>query len=138
MWSRPSQQDPPDCEARDLTGLRVGIEVTELVDEIANRDRRNRGLYRWAQWPPDRLLKDLQARISAKDDPAAIKGGPYDRYWIIIHSGEPALQLSFVEKVLNGHDFLSTRLIENGYLLLSYEPALQECPVIQLPLTRAL
>lgn len=138
LWSREPGQDPPDCEALDSGGQLVGIEVTELVDEDAIKDLRKQKVHHWANWAKGRLLSELAARITEKDDPSKLKGGPYDSYVLIIHCDEPALQHHVVKQMLDGHRFGETRLIDRAYMLLSYHPDVQECPIIELTLGPAL
>jgi hypothetical protein len=81
--------DPPDCEAEDLNGNRVGIEVTELVDPVAIENLKNTGVYEWAEWGRTKIVRAIDERLAAKDNPATIKGGPYTHYVVIIHTDVP-------------------------------------------------
>jgi hypothetical protein len=106
LKARPEGQDPPDCEAV-IDGVVCGIEVTELVHEKALRRSLKAKAARdagnvpaksdpqryqqlllskgevYLDWSRDAFLSALQARVSAKDKPENVKGGPYSRYLLV-------------------------------------------------------
>lgn len=127
--------DPPDCEAVDPAGNRIAIEVTELVcpDAIqANRE----GLDSWSEWPKQRLITELQHRINTKGERyVKLKGGPYEGgYVVLIFTDEPMLPIATVRTFLDGQVFDRPRGTSRAFLLLSYDPAMQICPYIELSL----
>lgn len=144
LVARPAGLDPPDCEGV-VDGQWSGVEVTELVHEKtlrrsikALKERAKGGdpdspeaYFRWTRAD---LLKALQALIKVKDG-ASLKGGPYERYILVIHSDEYLLHATQVEQFLSGATFSASGLITDVFLGLSYEPELQRCPVFQLALT---
>lgn len=136
LRSRGVGHDPPDCEATDATGAVVGIEVTELVDELAIREARNRNPYHWADWPPERLVAAIREKVLRKGG-ALPKGGPYSRYLLVVHTDEPILSHAFVEKALAGQLFSGAGVISEVYLLLSYDPHSQSYPYLRLALAPA-
>ena len=80
---REKGQDPPDCEARDNYGKRIGIEVTELVDGDSISATKK------GEFTSHICLTSLEAistisTIIRKKDRADVKGGPYDEYVLII------------------------------------------------------
>lgn len=133
-------QDPPDCEAR-VDGCLTGVEVTELVHR-QTLERSLKALKLRAQgkephkaeayfvWDRADLLGALQARIDAKDR-AILKGGPYERYILVVYTDEMFLSASQVEQWLKGATFRADR-ITDVLLGLSYDPAQQCCPVFKL------
>lgn len=146
LVSREDGQDPPDCEAI-INGCLTGIEVTELVHQptlersmkaIKQRDggeepdvRKSEAFFVWER---EDLLRALQARIDAKDG-SHLKGGPYKRYILVIHTDETFLEAEKVEQWLNEAAFVAQR-ITDVLLGLSYDPRRGGCPVFKLELSR--
>ena len=124
--------DPPDCEATDLSGERIGIEVTELVDPFAIEQFKKSGVYKWAQWDRDKIIRALNERLNAKDRPANIKGGPYTTYIVIIFTDEPHLNEIYVNSLLKDILFEKRKLINRAFLLLSYDPKVKKYPHVEL------
>jgi hypothetical protein len=88
--SRGEGNDPPDCEAQSLSGQRIGIEVTELVDGASIGAAKVGHATGWG--PPfteSDILRELGERIARKDKPTDVKGGPYDQYLLVIYCDEP-------------------------------------------------
>lgn len=132
LESRGPGKDPPDCEAVDAEGRRIGIEVTELVDGSAVEAARHRGAaWAWADWSREKFLNGLQSRLASKDG-KLLQDGPYDQYLVLIHTDEPALRVSTVEEWLRGHEFKQPTQITRAYLLLSYDPQCGRCPIFRL------
>lgn len=81
-------EDPPDCEARDCSGRRIALEVTELVDratlEAVVRDE----LVQDAKWSREKFVESLAARLARKDFGDRLIGGPYDEFVVIIYTAE--------------------------------------------------
>jgi hypothetical protein len=113
LTSRAPGQDPPDCEA-ELDGHFSGVEVTELVDQetleqsIRATQQREAGgdptkPEVFLLWNRAQLLSELQARIDAKD--RSWKGGPYERYVLVIHTDELSLDRETVARFLQGATF---------------------------------
>jgi hypothetical protein len=124
--------DPPDCEAL-IDGQRCGIEATELVHEKAlalTLRTKQELLY---VWDKDSLRQELQARIIRKDRPDKVKGGPYQRYILVIFTDEFFLDRSAVEHYLDGASF-RVKFISDVFLGLSYDPKIGRCPVLKLSL----
>ncbi len=124
--------DPPDCEAVDFLGNHIGIEVTELVDSTSIQTLKNTGVYEWAEWDSAKIVRVIDERLSAKDKPAQVKGGPYVAYFIIIHTDEPSLNVSYVTSVLEGVRFTKRKLIDRAFLFFSYDPELKMYPYVEL------
>ncbi len=137
LRARGQGNDPPDCEAITPDGSRIGIEVTELVDEEGIKNAKAGRRYDWATWDKAKVESYLLARISAKDKPRDLKGGPYTRYWVVIHCDEPELNHERVQSLLNGWAGTRTTLVDDAFLLFSYDPKHERCPYIRLPIKRA-
>lgn len=123
--------DPPDCEAVGAGGIRVGIEITELVDPKSAAAARAGSHYEWKDWRED-LLPALQLVLSKKDSPSDLKGAPYQEYVLLVFSDEPWLEHDRVRRQLSEHKFKPTQLITRGFLLLSYSPFVKRYPCYEL------
>jgi hypothetical protein len=136
------KDDPPDCEA-NIDGCLTAVEVTELVHEPTLK-RSLRALKQRALgtepskpeaffvWKRDDLINALQQRIDDKDR-AKLKGGPYERYILVIPTDEMFLEAPQVEQWLADAAFRSKR-ITDVLLGLSHDPHRGCCPVLKLSL----
>jgi hypothetical protein len=115
---RPENEDPPDCEA-DIDGKPCGIEDTFLMEPKA-RSARAKGEYMRVEWTRDKLLADLQARIDDKDG-KKLKGGPYDRYILLIRTDEFDLDPDAVTEWLGGSTF-KAKTITDVLFVMSCSP----------------
>ena len=132
--SRGQGNDPPDCEARDLDGNLVGIEVTELVDPKAIQAVKVGQPYAWAEWDSPKLIAAVNDRLHKKDVPGRIKGGPYKSYVLLIHTDEPILNEHYVKVLLKKTCFAKRNLIDRAFLLISYDPESRSYPFLELNL----
>jgi hypothetical protein len=144
---REPNQDPPDCEGR-VDGLWTGVEVTELVHRATLKQSIKALKQRHAGKEPDRpevhflwgrddLLAALRERLAVKDGRAP-KGGPYERYILVMVTDELFLDSDRVERFLQGATF-RVAFITDAFLGLSYHPAFKGkggYPVFPLQLTR--
>ena len=137
LRARGQGNDPPDCEASAPDGKRIGIEVTELVDPKGIKNAKAGRRYDWATWDKSKLESYVLSRITTKDEPSDLKGGPYDHYWLVIHCDEPELNHGRTQALLSGWAGASTKLVSEAFLLFSYEPQHELCPYIRLPVRRA-
>ena len=154
--SRGEGYDPPDCEARDGNGKRIGIEVTELVHEYAiapakeediyKRDaftfsEEEEELYKKGGFTSSEVIKHISGRIEKKDKitnrdgKKRVQGGPYDEYILIICCDDYEYFLNNESRnAMRKAQFGPTRLITRAYFLESYCP-LKKChPYIDLHL----
>ena len=122
--------DPPDCEAL-VDGERCGIEVTELVHQKA-LELSIRGDEKFFAWERLDLCNALQALIARKDRAGNVKGGPYKRYILVIHTDETFLVRHTVEQLLAGASF-QAEFITDAFLGLSHEKG--GCPVFKLAIS---
>jgi hypothetical protein len=131
LRSREEKDQPPDCEAF-LDDQWSGIEVTELVDQpILEQNLIRAGRERAAgrvllsgvdrEWGRDDLLEAIQSRIARKDA-AKVKGGPYQRYVLVMVTAETFLARDYVDGFLKDAEFRARRFT-HAYLGLDYHPA---------------
>src|SRR5712671_1036974 len=117
LVSVPERRQPPDCEAL-VDGQLVGVEVTELVHQRAmerslkaqkqqkqqKQEKQGQELEKpefYFVWDRAELLRALQALIDRKDG-AEPQGGPYSRYFLVIHTDETLLDAESVKQWLTG------------------------------------
>jgi hypothetical protein len=131
--SRGRGNDPPDCEGVAADGAQVAIEVTELVDPDAIKAAKAGRVFDWAEWTQEKLVEEVQKRLSAKDS-KTLRGGPYATYVVIIHTDEPLLNIERVRSLLGTARFRQTAQVSRAFLLLSYDAKSQTCPFIELSL----
>lgn len=131
---RDAGNDPPDCEALVADGSRIGIEITELVDDRSAAAARLGKPYDWKDWKGV-LLPALEQILDRKDSPAEIKDGPYSEYVLLVFSDEPWLERDYVERSIAVHVFPGTAVITRAFLLLSYDPFLQRYPCYELQIS---
>ncbi len=151
LVSRGQGDDPPDCEALDENGNRVGIEVTELVDGASIADAKRAAKAAANRRPivtaieddaisqkvctPSDLIKEISDRVLRKSR-SEIHGGPYGTYLLIIYCDDPLyLDYDNFEAVRRAR-FDCTGAIDRVYFLTSYLPWEQRCPLIELQLHR--
>lgn len=132
LSTRGEGNDPPDCEAKDANDNRIGIEVTELVDSASIKNYINTKYVNWATWDSSKLVEAINERISTKDTPEKVKGGPYHGYFLVIHTDEPELSYSRVNDMLNNITFPPPLMITRAFLLISYDPNLRLYPYLEL------
>lgn len=123
--------DPPDCEADDNAGGRIGIEITELVDPASAAAARDGQAYDEKDWRRD-LIPTLDCILRKKDAPVALKDPPYSEYVLLVHTDEPWMELDHIRRSLAGHVFPATSLITRAYFLISYCPWEKRYPCIRL------
>ena len=133
--SRGQGYDPPDCEAIDDDGRRIGIEVTELVDGAAIAAARERDFV-WQDLPEVQSVVERVADIIRRKDSAKVCGGPYDQYILAIYCDDPGYLDHHVLEAIRKKQFDPARLIDRTYFLASYCPWKRSCPLIELLLTR--
>jgi len=125
----------PDYQLTTHSGEVWGVEVTELVSEEAI-EQTKRGKNVVALWPDDVLVKKFRGIVAKKDSPKSISGGPYNRYVLLVHVDEFNLSAERFSAVLDEITF-ETKLIDNIYVLVSYDPYIERNPLLNLSVRRA-
>ena len=133
-------QDPPDCEAM-IEGVRTGIEVTELLhqrsfEKSIKAAKTRKGFLQYHDWSREDFLALLRARIEEKDNPSDLKDGPYEKYFLVIWTGEMYLNREAIEGFLEGVSFRCS-LITDAFISLDYQPIPEDpYPAIRIPVVR--
>jgi hypothetical protein len=127
----PVDGDWPDCVIRDSAGVRVGVEVTEFVDQKAvEMCERGKNVYR--EWS-DQEVREKVEQILARKDGKANYGNLYSKLILVIHNDEVELPSFRLFPILDASHFPRPRNIDEAYLICSYEPGLGY-PYIRLKL----
>jgi hypothetical protein len=130
---RLSEKDPPDVVALDVSGRMAAIEVTELVDPKAVRlNEAGHSCYR--DWSMPEVVARVEELIRQKDG-KTLHGGPYGRVIVAVHTDEPAIQWAEVRDALSTHRIEGVSQVTAAYLVFSWDPATQSCPVVRIPLS---
>lgn len=129
-WRR-CDNDPPDVEF-ELAGKRIGVEITELVNEkainaqIGNSLEYSCELLRFGVLAAEMRIREI---INEKEEKVELVAANYDELVLLIHTDEPMLSSDEfrdyrVEK--------PCRYFHRIYLLFSYEPAKNSSPFIRI------
>jgi len=129
---RLSQKDPPDVVALDVRGRTVAIEVTELVDpEVVRLNETGHHCYR--DWSMPEVVARVEELIRQKDG-KKFHGGPYGRIVVVVHTDEPAIQWTACHDAVPSHPIEALTQVTEAYLVFSWDPATQSCPVVPIRL----
>jgi len=127
--------DPPDCIATSGES-EVAIEIVELVDQnaIEVQIRLNQEYPSQEPWTTARLMKHLNKLIQQKDNPSEKHKLKkiYSRYITLIHTDEPELMVGDFDHLFKKGSIQSTGLVNEAYILFSYDSSLKGYPVRKL------
>jgi hypothetical protein len=117
-------KDPPDCEIRDNAGGRVGVEVTEFVDQdVVKMCQQGENVYR--EWSDEKVREKVAEILKSKDAKAQRWRGLYGKAILVIHIAEEfVLQSPELFPILDASHFPGPKNIDEAYLICSYEPEL--------------
>ena len=139
--------DPPDVLLISSDGLRIGIEVTELVDSDAierNVYRKQHGLpntYDWSEWDEPRLKNNLTRIINLKEHKLTKVTPHYDDLFLAIITDEPIINELLASRVVEQCN-LASFSISRAFFLLGYHPLTDTslypdgCAVFEVPLNK--
>lgn len=126
-------EDPPDAWAK-YAGDEVAIELTEFVDgSLVKREQREKQ-EQWRWWRQEDVASKLLALVQKKDHAGF---GKNIQFWLVIHCDEPALSSDLFSKYLAELPQISVRGLNRCFVLLSYDPALQGAPLLEVSLQAA-
>jgi len=114
----------PDCALTDKAGKKIGIEVTELVDQ-ATIERNKLTSYHWKEYSADELFLATIGRLTAKNrkfQPASgdMREAGLERIVVILHCDEPDLtwRPAFCREAFFSRDVPRFSEIDEAWLLL--------------------
>jgi hypothetical protein len=125
----------PDFQITTDSGETCGVEITELVSQQAI-EATKRGSSVFADWSDAELTVRFEELVAKKDRSENVKGGPYDRFVLLVPVDEVMLSRKQLECVLGSRSF-PTHLIDEIYVLMSYDPREQCCPLLRFNTTKA-
>ncbi|TLS78284.1 hypothetical protein FE236_00550 [Mariprofundus erugo] len=128
-------EDPPDCVIT-LNGIDIAVEITELVDKEAIKQQVKSGVAypETLEWSSELLAERLNALLRKKDAPQnkdALRE-KYADYWLLVHTDEPELMAPEFDVLFDPSLLVSTDLIDQAYIVFSYDPTVQSYPVKRL------
>ena len=122
----------PDCIAM-MGGEKIGVEVTELVDDNAIRCHPGNPKYEGPEqfgrdfrfpmppeWPFEKFERCLRERMYCKDK--RVKGGSLARQFLLIVTDEPWLDEATLTEYLRTAKFQRPQHFDGVYLMMSYVP----------------
>lgn len=132
LRSKGKGNDPPDCGAMLTDGRRLGIEVTELIDQKSLAahcaHEGSKGISPLV-YTKELFINRLQGRMNAKKRSLnALKGGPYDFLILLIITDELLLTYEDVSAWLDGASFDLPEPWDQIFLLFSYSPNFAKQP----------
>lgn len=140
-------KDPPDVLCVTGDGLRIGIEVTELVNsEVVARARflKEQGqefIGLLANWTSDTIAQELADRIRVKDGKLARAHGAYDKLLLAVYTDEPMIDEALARPAVAKRTF-SAESISSAFFVLSYHPRADKTvfpdgyPILPISITR--
>jgi len=115
----------PDCQAIDTAGIKIGFEVTELVDQrMIEWHKKPLNPTRWKDYSADDLFSGIVERLTRKNQKLlaarAIREADFEKIVVIIHCDEPDLiqRPAFCQEVFANREFPEFSAIDEAYLLL--------------------
>ncbi len=127
--------DPPDCIITHI-GKDIAVEVTELVvqDSIEDQVRHNLAYVIGPEWTESLLAEKLNCILAKKDNPAKRSElrKTYHRYILLIHTDEDELDVSSFIRLLDKNKINRTTLIDEAYVLFSYNPSTNSQAVVRI------
>jgi hypothetical protein len=129
-WS-PVHPDPPDIELTSGTDT-IGVEITELVNPKALKAQLS-GSVTYSEelldYGPDQAKTQIAEIVKEKEEKIGRAIHRYDAAALLIHTDEPMLTSEMFQCYRLSPPSEVYRWV---YLLFSYEPAKNECPLVRL------
>jgi hypothetical protein len=122
--------DPPDCYCVGADGSAVAVEVTEVVCKEAAR-LKAQGQNVMRDWRPGELRQHVAEQLRDKDA-KRFHGGPYSGIAVCLFTDEPMITLDQAHRELGIGSFGPFEQLTAAYLVMSYNPATKDYPVIAL------
>ncbi|HZM44661.1 MAG TPA: hypothetical protein VFC14_07500 [Burkholderiales bacterium] len=129
------EKDPPDVFANLADGRKIGIEITELVNEAAidaqirKPDEYSEELF---QFGFDEASEEIRRIVREKEEKLFPAMSDYDELALLIHTDEFLLKSDQFAPGVAAYILDNSRVFESVYLLFSYEPDKQQCPLVKL------
>ncbi|OAN16362.1 hypothetical protein A3K86_10845 [Photobacterium jeanii] len=122
-------QDPPDVAVSINTGKKIGVEVTELVNEKAIgldiKRKRIQYIKEIISWNYETFTLKLQNIISTKAKKCEQLPAGYDELVLLIFTDEPRLDATTIEEYIKDTMFSDIEAFQSVYILTSHDPKRQ-------------
>lgn len=134
------EQDPPDCQAFDVSGNLVGWEETGLYDqdvEKTNAEAKTVKDMVYRDWTEEELVAEITRTIKVKDKKIAKKKAgdpewPFAYVNLVIPTDDPVITREMSDSMQGRFSTLDTIHLKEVYLLLSYDPRTQGRPCVRI------
>jgi hypothetical protein len=134
------EQDPPDCQAFDMSGNLVGWEVTGLYDKKV--EKHNSGAktikdMKYRDWNEEDLVAEIARTIKVKDKKIAKKKAedtnwPFASVNLVIPTDELTITRAMADSMQGRFRSFETNNLNEVYLLLSYDPSIEKRPLVRI------
>lgn len=129
------EDDPPDFIVQTCD-REIAIELAELVDQeaIENQIKHKLAYPEQEGWTTDSLMRKINGRIAVKDNPKEKESlaKRFGRYIVLLHTDEPELHVDVFDNLFRSDEVAPTSLVNEVYLLFSFDPSYGTCPVKRL------
>ncbi|EPX4135594.1 hypothetical protein ACW0FU_004123 [Vibrio vulnificus] len=119
-------QDPPDVAVVTRSGKKIGVEVTELVNEKAIgfdiKGKRLQYLKEILSWNVETLTAKLQRIISSKAKKCEKLPQGFDELVLLIFTDEPRLNALTIEQFTKDAKFSDIEVFQSVFILTSHDP----------------
>jgi len=132
---RIAENDPPDVIVNLENGLRVGVELTELVNKDAieaqiQQPETYTGVA--LAFGNAKALEAIDAIIETKSNKLRHLSSEYDQLILLIHTDEIMLTSTSFVSDMKTHKFIGSDVLHSVHLIFSYEPASKSYPVVTI------
>lgn len=118
--------DPPDIVLERDDGTKVGMEITELVNQKAiEKDIKRDPTYveEYLSWDREKTINNISSIIQKKDNLCDRVAMLYEEIILLIHTDEPRLDSDTLKSYIRDTDWPTTKSVKKVYILVAYEPA---------------
>lgn len=127
--------DPPDIVLERDDGTRVGMEITELVNqEVIEKDIKKDPTYveGYLSWDREKTIRNISLIIRKKDVLCERAVNKYEEIILLIHTDEPRLDSETLKSYIRDVDWPATKSVKKVYILIAYEPAMKGYTLMRL------
>ena len=129
------KNDPPDIFADLADGRKIGVEITELVNEAAIDAQIHKPddyYHHLFQFDFKNACEEVRKLVRHKEAKLSHKMPDYAELALLIHTDEFLLKSDQFMVDVTPRVLDSSRVFASIYILFSYEPDKQQCPLIKL------
>ena len=130
-----NKNDPPDIEAKLKNGKVIGIEITELVNEkaiVAQINKPETYTNECMTYGITEAVEQLNKIVLKKEIKTKKAINSFDELILLIHTDETMFTSDNFKAKSNKLLCDKSNVFSHIYLMFSYEPAKQKCPILKL------